>query len=972
MSFTIGQRWISESENNLGLGLVTAVDQRTVTFLFPAADETRVYSLAVAPMTRVLFQQGDVITHHEGWQAEVLDVMENNGVALYLAKRIDTDEEVVIKELELAHQITFSKPQDRLFSAQIDRNDRFTLRYHALRHQQQQFQSPFRGLRGTRASLIPHQLHIAQEVGNRLSPRVLLADEVGLGKTVEAGMILQQQLFSGRVERVLILVPETLQHQWLVEMLRRFNLNFSLFDEERCQDFDRKEENGRSVKVNPFDTESLVICSLDWLVTQENRKAEVLASHWDMLIVDEAHHLEWHSLAPSRAYRFVEQLSQKIASVLLLTATPEQLGQESHFARLRLLDPHRFYDYNAFVAEQKQYRPVAVAVNDLLSDKKLTAEEQNVLAELLPEQDIEPLLRIINGGNSSNEQIQEAKQELVTNLVDRHGTSRLLFRNTRQGVKGFPKRILHQVKLELPKQYANAIKVMNLLNKTVQQNSLYPEVLFHQLNPEAAWWDFDPRIEWLLTFLKNHSQEKVLIICQQTETVLQLEKILRKKEGIRSAVFHEKMSIVERDRAAAYFAQQEDGAKVLLSSSIGAEGRNFQFACRLVLFNLPLNPDVLEQSIGRLDRIGQTRDVQIYVPYFNQTSQMILVDWYQKGLGAFEQTCPMGATLFAKYGKQLQTFIDNPNEDEVGFALFIDQVAKERIRLQQELEQGRDRLLELNSNGGEKAQQLAIDIELQDGQPELINFCLNLFDVIGLEQEDLGEDSIVIQPTGHMLVPDFPGLKEEGSTITFNRSLALAREDLEFLTWDHPMVQNGIDLITSGDIGKTAVSLLPHKGLPAGTLLLELIYVVEVQAPKALQLTRFLPPTPVRLLLDIKGNDLASQVSFRGLEKQLKPINKNMANKVVKMTKADIDRLIKHSQTLIAPYAEQIIAEAIEVADKTLYSELHRLTALQAVNKNIRQDEIEQQEQLITQSLAYLHQASWRLDSLRVIVSNKE
>lgn len=972
MSFTIGQRWISESENNLGLGLVTAVDQRTVTFLFPAADETRVYSLAVAPMTRVLFQTGDVITHHEGWQAEVLDVMENNGIALYLAKRMDTDEEVVVKELELAHQITFSKPQDRLFSAQIDRNDRFALRYHALQHQQQQFQSPLRGLRGTRASLIPHQLHIAHEVGSRLSPRVLLADEVGLGKTVEAGMILQQQLFSGRVERVLILVPETLQHQWLVEMLRRFNLNFSLFDEERCQDFDRKEEDGRSIKVNPFDSEALVICSLDWLVTQENRMAEVLASHWDMLIVDEAHHLEWHAMAPSRAYRFVEELTQKIASVLLLTATPEQLGQESHFARLRLLDPHRFYDYNAFVAEQKQYRPVAAAVNDLLSDKKLSAEEQNVLAELLPEQDIEPLLRIINGSNSSDEQIQEAKQELITNLVDRHGTSRLLFRNTRQGVKGFPKRILHQVKLELPKQYANAIKVVNLLNKTVQQNSLYPEVLFHQLNPEAAWWDFDPRIEWLLTFLKNHSQEKVLIICQQTETVLQLEKILREKEGIRSAVFHEKMSIVERDRAAAYFAQQEDGAKVLLSSSIGAEGRNFQFACRLVLFNLPVNPDVLEQSIGRLDRIGQTRDVQIYVPYFNQTSQMILVDWYQKGLGAFEQTCPMGATLFAKYGKQLQAFIDNPNEDEAGFALFIEQVAKERIRLQQELEQGRDRLLELNSNGGEQAQQLASAIEQQDGQPDLINFCLSLFDVIGLDQEDLGEDSIVIQPTGHMLVPDFPGLKEEGSTVTFNRSLALAREDLEFLTWDHPMVRNGIDLITSGDIGKTAVSLLPHKGLPAGTLLLELIYVVEVQAPKALQLTRFLPPTPVRLLLDIKGNDLASQVSFRGLEKQLKPINKNMANKVVKMTKADIDRLIKHSQTLIAPYAEQIIAEATEVADKTLYSELQRLAALQAVNKNIRQDEIEQQEQLIAQSLAQLKKASWRLDSLRVIVSNKE
>ncbi|STY60823.1 RNA polymerase-associated protein rapA [Mannheimia haemolytica] len=76
---------------------------------------------------------------------------------------------------------------------------------------------------------------------------MLLADEVGLGKTIEAGMILQQQLFSGRAERVLVLVPESLQHQWLVEMLRRFNLKFSLFDEERCSDFDKQDENGDDV-----------------------------------------------------------------------------------------------------------------------------------------------------------------------------------------------------------------------------------------------------------------------------------------------------------------------------------------------------------------------------------------------------------------------------------------------------------------------------------------------------------------------------------------------------------------------------------------------------------------------------------------------------------------------------------------------------------------------------------------------------
>lgn len=968
MSFVVGQRWISESENNLGLGIVTAVDNRTVTLSFPASDEQRVYAVAVAPLTRVQFQKGDRVTSVDGWQLDIEDVVENQGVALYLGKRVDTQEESVLPEMQLDHKVSFSKPQDRLFSAQIDRSDRFALRYRALKHQQAQFQSELRGMRGIRASLIPHQLHIAKEVGQRLSPRVLLADEVGLGKTIEAGMILQQQLFSGRVDRVLVLVPESLQHQWLVEMLRRFSLNFSLFDEERCADFTKKDEDNNDISENPFETEALVIASIDWLSANPQRAKQVLDADWDMLIVDEAHHLEWDEQNPSMAYQFVAQLSKQISAVLLLTTTPEQLGQESHFARLALLDPDRFYDYHAFVEEQKQYQPVADAVATLLNDKPLSAKEQESISELLAEEDVEPMFRIINS-DASEEQRREVRQELISELIDRHGTSRVLFRNTRQGVKGFPHRIYNEIVLEMPTQYANALKVMGMMGGNKMEDLLYPERLFQRMNPNAKWHEFDPRIEWLITFLKNHRDEKILVICKQADTAIQLEQVLREKEAIRSAVFHEKMSIVERDKASAYFAQQEDGAQVLISSSIGSEGRNFQFARRLVLFNLPDNPDLLEQSIGRLDRIGQKHDIEIYVPCFNHSTQLILAEWYHRGLNAFEETCPMGATLFREFNAELTAYLLNPERSEA-FEAFVEQTHKRQQQLKVELEKGRDRLLELNSNGGETAQQLAQAIAEQDDNPQLVNFSLNLFDVIGLEQEDLGEKSIVISPTGHMLVPDFPGLSEEGNTVTFDRELALMREDVLFLTWDHPMIRNGIDLITSGDIGKSAISLLVNKNLPAGTLLLEAIYIVEAQAPKDLQLTRFLPPTPVRILLDNKGNDMASQVSFAGLEKQLKPVNKQMANKIAKMARGDIEKLIAFSDEKVVPQAQSLIEQAKQNADHTLGTELHRLTSLQAVNKNIRADEIQALEQLREASLKHLDQANWRLDSLRVIVSS--
>lgn len=969
MTFVVGQRWISESENNLGLGIVTSVDARTVNIMFPAADEQRVYAVAVAPLTRVQFQVGDRINSAEGWALDVQDVVENQGALIYLGTRVDTGEEAVLPEMLLDAKVSFSKPQDRLFSAQIDRNDRFSLRYQALLHQQAQFQSPLRGMRGIRASLIPHQLHIAKEVGQRVAPRVLLADEVGLGKTIEAGMILQQQLFSGRVERVLVLVPESLQHQWLVEMLRRFSLNFSLFDEERCADFTKAEED--SEDVNPFETESLIICSINWLENNPIRAKQVADVQWDMLVVDEAHHLEWNETAPSIGYQLVAQLAKQIPAVLLLTATPEQLGQASHFARLALLDADRFYDYAAFVAEQQQYQPVADAVTTLLSDKPLSHQQQNSISELLSEEDIEPILKVINAKEYSEEQRVAARQELIDELIDRHGTSRVLFRNTRQGVKGFPHRIYHQIVLEMPKQYSNTLKVMAMMGENIQEGLLYPERLFQRMNPDAKWWEFDPRIEWLITFLKNYRDDKVLVICKQADTAIQLEQILREKEAIRSAVFHEKMSIVERDKASAYFAQQEDGAQVLISSSIGSEGRNFQFARDLVLFNLPDNPDLLEQSIGRLDRIGQKNNIQIYVPCFKDSAQMVLAEWYHRGLNAFEETCPMGATLYQEFGDQLRAFITNPQHSD-SFEEFLTQTHKRQQQLKIELEKGRDLLLEINSNGGEKAQQLAEAISQEDNDPKLVNFALSLFDVIGLEQEDLGEQSIVISPTGHMLVPDFPGLDEEGNTVTFDRQIALMREEVKFLTWDHPMIRNGIDLITSGDIGKSAISILVNKNLPAGTLLLEAIYIVEAQAPKGLQLTRFLPPTSIRLLLDTKGNDMASQVSFAGLEKQLKPVNKQMANKIAKMTRPEIEKLITLGEQKVAGQAKAIIEQAKQQAESSLSAELHRLTSLQAVNKNIRADEIVALEQIKTESLAQLSQATWRLDSLRVIVSNKE
>ncbi|MCZ7833527.1 RNA polymerase-associated protein RapA [Atlantibacter hermannii] len=964
MPFTLGQRWISDTESELGLGTVVALDARMVTLLFPATGENRLYARNDSPITRVMFNPGDTITSHDGWQLKVADVAEENGLLVYTGTRLDTQEEnVTLREVFLDSKLVFSKPQDRLFAGQIDRMDRFALRFRARRYQSEQYRMPWSGLRGQRTNLIPHQLHIANDVGRRHAPRVLLADEVGLGKTIEAGMIIHQQLLAGAAERVLIVVPETLQHQWLVEMLRRFNLRFALFDDDRYAEAQHDADN-------PFETEQLVICSLDFVRRNKQRLEHLCEAEWDLMVVDEAHHLVWSEDAPSREYLAIEQLAAQVPGVLLLTATPEQLGLESHFARLRLLDPNRFHDFEQFVEEQQNYRPVADAVAMLLAGKHLSDSELNTLSDLIGEQDIEPLLQT---ANSTREGAESARQELVSMLLDRHGTSRVLFRNTRNGVKGFPKRELHTVKLPLPTQYQTAIKVSGIMGarKSSEERArdmLYPEQIYQEFEGDTGtWWNFDPRVEWLMGYLTSHRSQKVLVICAKAATALQLEQVLREREGIRAAVFHEGMSIVERDRAAAWFSEEDTGAQVLLCSEIGSEGRNFQFASHLVMFDLPFNPDLLEQRIGRLDRIGQAHNIQILVPWLEKTAQSVLVRWYHEGLDAFEHTCPTGRTIYDSVYNELINYLAAPEETE-GFDELIKSCREQHDALKAQLEQGRDRLLEINSNGGEQAQALAESIAGQDNDTGLVNFAMNLFDIIGINQDDRGEHMIVLTPSDHMLVPDFPGLPEDGCTITFNRDVALSREDAQFITWEHPLIRNGLDLILSGDTGSCALSLLKNKALPVGTLLLELIYVVEAKAPKQLQLNRFLPPTPIRMLVDKNGTNLAAQVEFEGFNRQLSAVNRHTSSKLVNAVQQDVHAILQLAESKVESAAQALIKTAREEADEKLSAELSRLEALKAVNPNIRDDELAAIESNREQVLASLNEASWRLDALRLIV----
>ena len=974
--FVPGQRWINDAQLQMGLGSVLKTDFRTVTIIFLATTETFVYSKESVPLTRVRFATGDHIVTQDGITLEVASVSEKDGLLSYFGMD-ESGNPHTIDESLLSNNIQLNRPTERLFNGQIDRDAWFELRFQTRQLQTRLAYNPLHGLIGGRVSLIPHQLFIAHTVANRYAPRVLLADEVGLGKTIEAGMIIHQQLVTERARRVLIVVPESLVHQWLVEMLRRFNLMFKIFDSGRIESLTDVDDETMEVipgQDNPFHTEQLVLCSLEFLSSRAEIFKQCRAGSWDLMIVDEAHHLHWSEDDPGFEYQLVDQLAQNTKGVLLLTATPEQLGKSSHYARLRLLDHVRFPDYKAFVEEEEQYRPVADAVEVLLSDSGIDGVTEGILNEFLGEGLVSEPLSALRNSTTEQDDRELARESLVQMLLDRHGTGRVLFRNTRATVKGFPDRVVKAYPLECPDPYQELLLTFQQSQLSDAQLLLCPELLFQVVEEDrqpgkgSTWTTIDPRVNQLSKILKQLSPEKVLVIAASAETALDLAEVLRVKQGIDAGVFHENMSLIERDRAAAWFADQVSGTQTLICSEIGSEGRNFQFAHHLVLFDLPLDPDLLEQRIGRLDRIGQVNTVYIHVTYVKDSAQQIMFDWYHEGFDAFQNTCPTGYQVFSQLESEVLESLHQPRDDYSGL---IAKTKALHLHHLEALQMGRDRLLEFNSCRPKIANQLRADSLRQDEDSVLQQYMESVFDCFGVDYEIHSEKCYVVHAGTHMLVP-FPSLPEEGMTVTYDRETALAYEDVDYLTWDHPLVVGAMEMIQVGEIGNTAVVATAMPEVKRGTIVLESIYILESASSESLQSSRYLPPTTIRIMIDQTGKRLDHLPSYRAVDApdlRAEKIKPEMAKRILKVKQNLLRKMVSASENFARKLAPHVLQTARDKSTSTLNTEINRLEALIPVNPNVRQEEIDfytDQLQVITKKL---DESNLRLDALRVIVA---
>ncbi len=936
--FFLNQRYTSSGEPELGMGIVTEVSKDKVQMYFPASDETRLYAKASAPLVRTIFKIGDTIIDHQGQSMLIEKVKIMNGIYEYLGNNRK------LNEAEIGDGTTTTSVDDRLFMGDVDTPEMFALRRETLYNDYKRRTSPVHGFVGGKIDLIPHQLYIAHEVSSRFAPRVLLSDQVGLGKTIEACLILHRLLVTGRISRVLILVPESLIHQWFVEVLRKFNLWFNIFDEERCESLEDSAPEG-----NPFLDNQLVICSIEFLAGSRKRASQAISADWDMLVVDEAHHLEWSVNKASPEYSIVELLSQATEGLLLLTATPEQLGVESHFARLRLLDPNRYNNFDDFIHESEGNKDIAALVEKLSSEAHLKPKDIKLLESIFSKERIAGL-------DLKNE---TSKHNLIEDLLDQHGPGRVLFRNTRLAMSGFPKRIAHLIPLQTKDNQNLWIeRARNEFYFDLNRNS-------EENKEQEFWFNKDPRVEWVLNKMEEIYPEKILLICSSKEKVFALEAAISKSINLNVGVFHEDLTLVQRDKNAAWFADH-DSAQILLCSEIGSEGRNFQFAHHLVLFDVPLHPELLEQRIGRLDRIGQKNDIHIHIPFIVGSPQSAIIKWYHEGLNAFNINLEGGDNISRLYSKRLLEIALVPSIEETNLALekLISETAKYQNEIKHSLAEGRDKLLEMNSFRPKVAERIIKQIKSEDKDKTLEIYLTKVFHHFDVEMEDLATRTYLLHPTSSN-AEVFPFIPQEGIQVTFDRKRALSREDISFLSWDHPMVTGAIDMVLGSTFGSASFGVL--RGTKDQAILLEFIFVLETAGKESIDIDRFLPHTPIRIVVDHTGEDVTDLYSVEMLNKNLIPsrINSLLDNDVF------VDSLLPNMIASATEIAKELggkeITKGLKRMKLKLDHEIERLTVLQEKNKDIRSDEIQTALNERNTLSLLIKKARIRLDALQLI-----
>jgi ATP-dependent helicase HepA len=602
---------------------------------------------------------------------------------------------------------------------------------------------------------------------------------VGLGKTIEAGLVLAGLRQIGLADRVLVAAPEHLCFQWLAELFHKFNALFTLLTEGRVAALGGPEA---ALARSP-----LAVVALERLREDPDLAEACCEAEPDLLVVDEAHHL-----AEDALHAAVAPIAREAFGLLLLTATPVRLDPREYWRLLGLVEPVPSTSLEAFLARLERHEAFADVARGLLSGGPVD-EALERLRALAPG---DPFVRQGPG---------QDRGALLDRLADRHGLSSRLIRNRRARVGAFTRRLLRRQ--EVPaggKREAAAALLARLTG----------------------------------------AGEKVLCVGADAEALGELREAMARR-GLEALLYDDAEGIEARDRLVARF-RDPDGPRILLTGESGGEGRNFQFASHLVCYDLPTSPLALEQRIGRLDRLGQHRPVEIHL--LPEPEERFLADLYEREIGIFDE--PVGGldAVLASLPRELELLQGAPQARHQAFREALAARVAAARRAQRE---GYDPLLDIRSaslpelaglveratgrmEGGEGVATATPPAEgIREGlsrlsrwlEEELEEVCVEVARRAGIDVDtdrNVGAFEAAFTLGARMRIDALPGMSvpEEPTTVlgSFWRETAVPREELDWLGTGHRLVEALLGLVRDGDAGRVGRLRVP--GAPAAGALL--------------------------------------------------------------------------------------------------------------------------------------------------------
>ncbi|HZI09364.1 MAG TPA: helicase-related protein [Myxococcus sp.] len=798
------------------------------------------------------------------------------GLRRYVLRYADTGEEDELPESEVRALPPRSDLLSTLRDGRVGDAKAFTLRKAALKLDDERRCDALGALLASRIMVKPHQVGVVQRVLSARRPRFVLADEVGLGKTIEAGMVFSALRLSGLARRCLVVAPSHLTVQWLVELFHKFNQLFTLMDSDRYA-----QSLKEAPDVSPWARFPLVVTSLELLSRSEEHRRELEGegAFWDLVIIDEAHHLKGE-----KAFEAAGVLARNSWGLLLLTATPMQLDPAEYHGLLTLIDPATAPTVAGFEERLKRQEELSTAVRALMEGGKPAAAVR-ALAKRFPE--------------DAKLQGLEDRDALLEHLAETYSLSDRLVRNRRAVVGGFSTRRLHRHPVALPpeelKVRDTALALLaggtlrgaplgNVLRRlesspaafegAVRANPVFKGQV-DALKLPARDAKFSAFLGVLRGIWKPEPKAKVLVFTESRDTLEALQAELG-REGVEALGYHGDLPLVERDRQVARFRDPE-GPQVLLCTEVGGEGRNFQFAHHLVHYDLPWSPSTVEQRIGRLDRIGQTHPVEIHVfdPAGTLASDVLML--LADAVGVFGETVGGLDAVLEEVEDRLAELALLPREARVAYV----QELKARVEAARaQVKRAYDPLLDVRSfdkpavvrlvKRAQERMGIEEDEEDEDAGVEdgLWSIARDLDERleesvtelarrvgIGVDTDEQVEAFQVAFQFGHALKVDgLPGLDVmEDRTVlgTFWRDTAVEAEELEYFATGHSLVEALFGFLRDGPYGRSTFRFIERRG-PLKARGLELLYHVQLPEPEdtspgarvpSRQLARFLERT---------------------------------------------------------------------------------------------------------------------------------